>query len=125
MNAKIDSMKTMHATALAKATEAAFAETVRMQKEKDDAIAKAQEVAQRNAAAATAAGRERDWLRNELATSRSAFADSTHASLVIYADTLAVIFEQCVSDYLRVAAKADGHAADAQLLHNAWKGIAK
>lgn len=125
MSARIESMKADHAIALVKATEAAAAETARMQKEKDDAIARAQQIAQRNADAASAAGRERDWLRDELTASRADFADSTHASLVIYADTLSVVLEQCVQEYLRVAAKADGHAADAQLLYSSWKAIVK
>jgi len=125
LNAKIGQLNQNHALALTKASEAAAAETARMQKEKDDALAKAQETAQRNAAAAAAAGRERDRLRNELSASRAALANSTPASVVDYADTLTVVFEHCIREYLNMAAAADGHALDAQTLHDGWKGIAK
>lgn len=125
LNAKISQLNQNHALALTKASEAAAAETARMQKEKDDAIAQAQQIAQRNAAAASAAGRERDRLRNELSASRAALANSTPASVVDYADTLTVVFEQCVREYLDMAAKADGHALDAKTLYDGWKGIAK
>jgi hypothetical protein len=96
-----------------------------MQREKDDAVDKAQETAQRNAAAAAIARRERDRLRNELSASRAAIANSTPASVIDYADTLTVVFDQCVREYLDMAEKADGHALDAQTLYNGWKGIAK
>lgn len=118
-------MKAEHATALTKAAEVAAADTARMQKEKDDAVAKAQQNARRNAAAASAAGLERDRLRDELSASRSAFANSTSASIINYADALTVVFDQCVREYLNMAAKADGHAVDAQKLHDGWKGLTR
>jgi hypothetical protein len=64
-------------------------------------------------------------LRDDLAASRTTFADSTHASLAAYADTLSVVFEQCTKEYSELAAKADGHAADTSTLFNAWQAIAK
>ena len=123
LNAKIDRMVANHAKAVQVATEAAAAETARMQKEKDDAIAKANQVAQRNAAAAAAATRERDRLRDDLSASRAALSDATHASLIEYANTLAVVFEQCTNEYAEMARLADEHAASAELLYNAWKGM--
>jgi len=125
LNAKISQLKQTHALALTKASEAAAAETARMQKEKDDALAKAQQIAQRNAAAASAAGRERDKLRDQLNTNAAYFASATHAAVVDYATTLTAVFEQCTAEYLDVAAKADGHALDAATLYDGWRGIAK
>jgi hypothetical protein len=125
LNGKIDEMVLEHTQAVQVATQKALDETNRMQREKDNAIAKAQEQTRANAAAADAARRERDGLRDDLAASRTTFADSTHTSLAAYADTLSVVFEQCTKEYSDVAAKADGHAADTSTLFNAWTAIAQ
>jgi hypothetical protein len=125
LNGKIDEMVLEHTQAVQVATQKALDETNRMQREKDDAVAKAQAQARTNAAAADAARAERDGLRDDLAASRTTFADSTHASLAAYADTLSVVFEQCTKEYSDVAAKADGHAADANTLFTAWQAIAQ
>jgi hypothetical protein len=125
LNGKIDEMVLGHTQAVQLATQKALDETNRMQREKDDAVAKAQAQAKSNAAAADAARRERDGLRDDLAASRTTFADSTHTSLAAYADTLSVVFEQCTKEYSDVAAKADGHAADTATLFNAWTAISK
>jgi hypothetical protein len=124
LNGKIDEMVLEHTQAVQVATQKALDETTRMQREKDDAVAKAQAQAKSNAAAAAAARAERDGLRDDLAASRTTFADSTHASLAAYADTLSVVFEQCTKEYSELAAKADGHAADTTTLFNAWTAIA-
>jgi hypothetical protein len=125
LNGKIDEMVLEHTQAVQVATQKALDETTRMQREKDDAVAKAQAQAKSNAAAADAARRERDGLRDDLAASRTTFADSTHTSLAAYADTLSVVFEQCTREYLELAAKADGHALDTTTLFNAWQAIVK
>ncbi len=125
LNAKIDNMVTEHSLAVQAATERAMAETARLQKEKDDAIAKAQIQIQANAASADAARRERDGLRDDLVASRTAFASSSSASLIAHAQTLSVVFEQCLREYQDVAAKADAHATDAELLFNAWTSISR
>jgi hypothetical protein len=125
LNGKIDEMVLEHTQAVQVATQKALDETTRMQREKDDAVAKAQAQAKANAAAADAARAERDGLRDDLAASRTTFADSTHASLAAYADTLSVVFEQCAKEYSELAAKADGHAADTSTLFTAWTAIAQ
>jgi hypothetical protein len=124
LNGKIDEMVLEHTQAVQVATQKALEETTRMQREKDNAIAKAQEQTRANAAAANAARRERDGLRDDLAASRTTFSNSTHTSLAAYADTLSVVFEQCTREYLELAAKADGHALDTTTLFNAWTAIA-
>ena len=125
LNGVIESINAKNNAASQQAIAEVLAETQRMQDAKDQAIAKAEEVAKRNALAAAHAGRERDRLRNELRASRSALAKSTPASIIAYADTLTVVFEHCVREYLDMAAKADGHAFDAQRLHDGWTGLAK
>ena len=125
LNGKIDEMVLEHTQAVQVATQKALDETNRMQREKDDAVAKAQAQAKSNAAAANAARAERDGLRDDLAASRTTFADSSHASLAAYADTLSVVFEQCTREYSELAAKADGHALDTTTLFTAWKAVIK
>jgi hypothetical protein len=125
LNGKIDEMVLEHTQAVQLATQKALDETTRMQREKDDAVAKAQAQAKSNAAAADAARLERDGLRDDLAASRTTFADSSHTSLAAYASTLSVVFEQCTREYLELAAKADGHALDTTTLFNAWQAIVK
>jgi hypothetical protein len=123
LNGKIDEMVLEHTQAVQVATQKALDETTRMQREKDNAVAKAQAQARTNAAAADAARLERDGLRDDLAASRTTFADSSHTSLAAYASTLSVVFEQCTKEYSELAAKADGHAADTATLFNAWQAI--
>jgi hypothetical protein len=125
LNSKIDEMVLEHTQAVQVATQKALDETTRMQREKDNAVAQAQAQAKSNAAAADSARAERDGLRDDLAASRTTFADSTHTSLAAYADTLSVVFEQCTKEYSDVAAKADGHALDTTTLFTAWKAVIK
>jgi hypothetical protein len=125
LNAKIDGMVLEHTQAVQVATQKALDETTRMQREKDNAVAQAQAQAKSNAAAADSARAERDGLRDDLAASRTTFADSSHASLTAYASTLSVVFEQCTREYLELAAKADGHALDTTTLFTAWKAVIK
>jgi hypothetical protein len=125
LNSKIESMVSDHALAVQAATEKVMAENARLQKEKDDALAKAQVQIKANAVAAAAARDERDRLRDDLTASRAVIPDATHASLSKYAETLSVVFEQCTKEYLSVAEKADGHAVDSELLFNAWTAMSK
>jgi hypothetical protein len=125
LNGKIDEMVLEHTQAVQVATQKALDETTRMQREKDDAVAKAQAQAKSNAAAADSARAERDGLRDDLAASRTTFADSTHSSLAAYASTLSVVFEQCTKEYSELAAKADGHALDTTTLFTAWQAVIK
>jgi hypothetical protein len=125
LNGKIDEMVLEHTQAVQVATQKALEETTRMQREKDDAIAKAQAQAKSNAAAADSARVERDGLRDDLAASRTTFADSSHTSLSAYASTLSVVFEQCTREYSELAAKADGHALDTTTLFTAWQAVIK
>ena len=124
LNGKIDEMVLEHTQALQVATQQAAAETTRMQGEKDAAVQKAVEIVRRNVIDADAARNERDRLRDDLVASRATFSEATDTSLAQYATTLSVVFEQCTREYSEMAAKADGHATDAQSLFTAWQAIA-
>ena len=125
LNGKIDEMVLEHTQAVLVATEKAAKETARMQGEKDAAVQKAVIQAQRNKADAVSARSERDRLRDDLVASRSTFAEATDTSLIEYANTLSVVFEQCTKKYSELAEKADGHATDAENLFSAWQAIAQ
>ena len=125
LNGKIDEMVLEHTQAVQVATQKAMDETTRMQGEKDAAVQKAVALAQRNMADASAARSERDRLRDDLVASRSTFAQATDTSLAQYTNTLSVVFEQCTREYSELAAKADGHATDAESLFTAWTAIAQ
>ena len=124
LNGKIDEMVLEHTRAVQVATEQAAAKTRQMQEEKDAALRKAVEIVRRNVIDAAATRDERDRLRDELVASRSAYADATLPSLVEHTRALSVVFEQCTKEYSELAAKADGHATDAQSLFDAWTAIA-
>ncbi len=124
LNGKIDEMVLEHTQAVQVATQKALDETTRMQGEKDAAVQKAAAQAQRNMADAASARSERDRLRDDLIASRGTFAQATDASLAQYTNTLSIVFEQCTREYSELAAKADGHATDAQSLFSAWQAIA-
>lgn len=78
----------------------------------------------RIAAAAATAAAERDRLRGTLAKARAQLASAPTPAVVEYANAVSVVFEQCTKEYLRVAAAADGHAADAANLTATWQAIA-
>ena len=119
LNGKIDQMIARHSQDLSKATEAALAETVRLQKVKDDALEEANKLAQRNANAAATARAELNRVRKQLASSVT-IGSSTCASTRDYASTLSVIFGECSTRLVEMAKDADGHAADSRTFQRAW-----
>jgi hypothetical protein len=119
LNGKIDQMIARHSLDLSKATEAALAETVRLQKVKDDALEEANKLAQKNANAAASARSELSRVRKQLANSVT-IGSSTCASTRNYADTLSTVFGECATRLTEVAKDADGHAADSRTFQRAW-----
>lgn len=85
----------------------------------NDALKK-QSALQANAARA---GRERDSLRKQLSAAEQRLANASPSSLIEYASTLSELFGQCSERYTALAAKADGHAADATTCRAAWPVI--
>ena len=117
--ARIARIKTQHAEAQAQATAQALATTAQMQKDRDDAIQKAQERAQQNAAAAAAARRTADSLRAQLASAQR-IASAPPAAVAEYASTAGELLADCGAEVAELAAKADGHANDVRTLIEAW-----
>lgn len=122
-DARIADLQAQHASAAAAAAQEAQSISTQLQKSKDDAIAKAQERAAQNAAAAAAARRTADGLRAQLASANSRISDATHSACTEYARTAGELLGQCSARYSELAAAADGHAADAVMLRQAWPAM--
>ena len=109
-----------HAIALASANQKALDDTIKMQRTKDDAIAKAEQRAAQNAAAAGAARRTADGLRDTLYSFRASLASAAPATVIERADTAAELLGACAAEYQDVAAAADRINSDRQTLIDAW-----
>ena len=109
-----------HATALASANQKALDDTIKMQRTKDDAIAKAELRAAQNAAAAGAARRTADGLRDTLYSFRARLPSLAQPAAAVAADTAAELFGQCAGALTDLAAKADGHSGDVRAHREAW-----
>lgn len=71
-------------------------------------------------AAAARAGRERDSLRAQLASAQQRIASAAPAAVAEYASTAGELLAECGEEVAGLAAKADGHAADAATCQAAW-----
>jgi hypothetical protein len=94
-----------------------------LQKAKDDALKKSSVRQSRNASDARSAGAELERLR--LAAPLTTPADPERGGDSCPAatqriNTLTDIFRQCAGELVDLARKADGHAADAVMLQEAW-----
>lgn len=119
-DAQIATTAAQHATALASANQKALDDTIKMQRTKDEAIKAAELRAAQNAAAAGAARRTADGLRDTLYSFRSSLPSLAPAAVIERADTAAELFGQCAGALTDMAAKADAHASDAVMLLEAW-----
>ena len=81
--------------------------------ERETALAAARAAAGKSAAAAAS-------LRQQLDTARGRLSEADAATCADYATTASAVFSECVTRYRGVAEAADGHAADATALMNAW-----
>ena len=81
--------------------------------ERETALAAARAAAGKSAAAAAS-------LRGQLDTARGRLSEADAATCADYATTSNAVFSECVTRYRVVAEAADGHAADATALMNAW-----
>ena len=119
-DARIADLQSQHATALADAAQKAMDSTLKMQRTKDEAIAKAEQRAAQNATAAAAARRTADGLRDTLYQFRASLPNAAPATVLERADTAAELFGQCAGALTDLAVKADAHASDAMMLQQAW-----
>jgi len=118
--AQIADIQAQHATALASANQKALDDTIKMQRIKDAAIAKAEQRAAQNAAAARDARRTADGLRGTIYQFRASLPSLAPATAIERADTAAELFGQCAGALTDVAAKADRHVNDKVMLIEAW-----
>jgi hypothetical protein len=61
-----------------------------------------------------------DSLSKQLKVANGRLSSASKATIVEYVDTSSDILEKCITEYRTVAEKADGHAADAERLREAW-----
>lgn len=116
----LETLEREHAESLTRATASALNATGRWQKEKDDAIARAQERAKIQAANAAAARLERDRLRDTHASASLRLPGAAHGACTEYATAAGGLLDQCAAAYQELAAVADGHALDARTLTESW-----
>lgn len=98
----------------------ALAKTITLQRKKDEALNEATKRAQRNAAAAAAARADADGLRDALDAARNQLPGASCASVRQHAAAVDQLFGQCAGALEGLARQADGHAADALMLEQAW-----
>jgi hypothetical protein len=109
-----------HAIALASANQKALDDTIKMQRIKDAAIAKAELRAAQNAAAARDARRTADSLRDTLYSFRASLPSAAPATILARADTAAELFGQCAGALTDLAGQTDRHVNDKVMLLEAW-----
>ena len=119
-DAQISSIQAQHARALADAHQKALDDTIKLQRIKDAAIEKAEQRAKQNAAAAAAARRTADGLRDTIYSIRADLPSYSQSAAAKTADTAAELLQQCADEYRSVAEQADRHAADSVMLLEAW-----
>ena len=61
-----------------------------------------------------------DSLSKQLKIAKSCLSSAAKETIIEYTNTNSDILEKCVTEYRTVAEKADGHAADAERLIEAW-----
>ena len=123
--AACETLKREHAESLTRATGSALNATLQWQKEKDDAIDRAQQRAKSQAASAAAAVRERDSLRDTLATARRRLPDATQPACTEYAVAVGGLLNQCAVQHQELARQCDGHVSDVRLMLEAWPAAAR
>jgi cytochrome bd-type quinol oxidase subunit 1 len=119
-DARISDMQQAHAQAIADAAQKAMDQTLKMQRTKDAAIQQAETRAAQNAAAAAAARRTADGLRDTLYQFRASLPSLAPAAVIERADTAAELLGACAAEYQDVAAAADRINSDRQTLIDAW-----
>ena len=117
---QISDIHAKQALALIEAQRQANETTAKLQQQADEAQ---REHARRVADIRSDATRARgvaDRLRNDLATARATLPSATCSAARDYAATVNELFGECTATAGRLAEAADGHAADALMLQQAW-----
>jgi len=117
---QISDIHAKQAVALIEAQRQANETTAKLQQQADEAQ---REHARRVADIRSDATRARgvaDRLRNDLDTARATLPSATCSAARDYAATVNELFGECTATAGRLAEAADGHAADALMLQQAW-----
>lgn len=61
-----------------------------------------------------------DSLSKQLKVAKSRLSSASKETIIEYTNTNSDILEKCITEYRTVAKAADGHAADAERLREAW-----
>ena len=121
---QLSDLRADQATALAQANADALAETLKLQKAKDEAERKAQiriAAVKRDAAAATDA-----LVRlHQAADTTLRHASDSHSACLATATTQRDVLNQCGTRLVEVAGHADLHASDIQTLISSWPTTSK
>ena len=119
-DAQIAGIKTAHAQAATLASEEAARNfrtiTTQYEGALNDARKRESDLRRNVAAART----ESDGLRDAIYAFRAKLPNATATTVAVAADTAAELLGACAAEYQDVAAAADGHAADARTLIEAW-----
>lgn len=99
---------------------AALESYIRMEGVKNAAIKEAEARAASNAAAAASARTAADSLRRDIAGVPGRIAAATDAAVREYAGVAGQLLGDCTAQYQRVAAEADQHSSDVQLMMDSW-----
>lgn len=113
-------LRATHAEALQAQSARALTDYKRMETLKDEAVKEHALLAAQNAVDSAAAKRSADGLRKQLDRVPSLIATATESALREYATASSELLGNCTAEYQRMADKAQGHAADVQLLLGAW-----
>ncbi|WP_370681029.1 hypothetical protein [Comamonas sp. GB3 AK4-5] len=92
----------------------------RMEATKNEAINAAQQRAAQNRAAADRAAAAAGSLQRDIASVPDRITAATRAAVNAYAATAGELLGACTAEYQWLAEQADGHAADARLMREAW-----
>jgi hypothetical protein len=120
MDSVISDIHAQHSKALATATQEVLDQSTELQRKKDAALQQAQVKAQQNAAAASAAQSELNWVRDYNTRNSASISGSTCTSIRDYATTVTTVFGECTVALETMARKADGHALDTRTLTESW-----
>ena len=123
MDSVISDINAQHSKALATATQQVLDQSTELQRKKDAALQQAQIKSQQNAAAASAAQSELNWVRDYNSRNSASISGSTCSSVRDYAATATTVFGECAVALESMARKADGHALDARTLIQSWPSL--
>lgn len=123
LSREIAEMKAQHSEAQTRASAAALHAYTTMEKTKDDAIKAALRRSESNQSSAAATAAAADGLRKQLAAVPARITAASRAAVDEYAATAGELLGACTAEYQSVAAAADQHRADAQMMRDAWPRV--